>query len=133
VSAKHFDRSTCLRLTGLNALARVSLFEPGDRFHSARLEKDATFDSDEFPVHSRNVSMLLLCVRRDAGVFLGIDSEAISGSRRPTRQTARWVFCFTAVPQFPEIVIGTGGEVVNARVCKTRTRGFDSRPVLQSL
>jgi hypothetical protein len=26
---------------------------------------------------------------------------------------------------------GTGGEVVNAQVCKTCTRGFNSRPVLQ--
>ena len=26
---------------------------------------------------------------------------------------------------------GTGGEVVNAQVCKTCMRGFNSRPVLQ--
>src|SRR6185437_182631 len=29
--------------------------------------------------------------------------------------------------------MSTGGEVVNAQVCKTCIRGFDSRPVLQSL
>jgi hypothetical protein len=30
------------------------------------------------------------------------------------------------------LVSGTGGEVANALVCKTSTRGFNSRPVLQN-
>ncbi len=75
--------------------------------------------------------MYVLLWQRNAGVYLGLNSEAISESLRPTRPTARWVFCFAANHEF--FSKGTGGEVVNARVCKTRTRGFDSRPVLQSL
>jgi hypothetical protein len=92
-------------------------------------ESSSLSDFYEFDLHSRDV-YVLVSVRHDAGVYLGQNSEAISEPRRPTRQMARWVFSF-AVHSVPESLKGTGGEVVNARVCKTRTRGFDSRPVLQ--
>lgn len=83
------------RLTGRKVVPRVSL--AGQDFPNPRLTRDWTFDSDAYFVHSRDVS-LLQHVRRHAGVFLGIESEAISGSRRPTRQTARWVSCWAAFP-----------------------------------
>jgi hypothetical protein len=63
------------------------------------LETDSTADSDASYLHSRDVSVLLLLLwlRRHAGVLIGLDSDAISESRRPTRPTARWVFYFAAI------------------------------------
>lgn len=45
--------------------------------------------------HSR-VVYVLLRMQCGAGVCLGLDSEAISGSPRPTCLLARWVLCFCA-------------------------------------
>jgi hypothetical protein len=38
-----------------------------------------------------------------------------------------------AIAAWNEFVAGAGGEVANARVCKTCIRGFNSRPALQFL
>jgi hypothetical protein len=48
---------------------------------------------DEIGSHTREL-YVLLPLQRSAGVCRGLDSESSSESRRPTRQTARWVFCF---------------------------------------
>jgi hypothetical protein len=129
VVAKHFERFIPPRLTERGVIPTVSLFGPDDS-QAFCLNNDSPFYCHAIHAHSRDVSVLL-CMRRHAGVFFGIDSEAISESRRPTRQTARWVFCFATIHDVPNRPKGTGGEVANARVCKTCIRGFDSRPVLQ--
>lgn len=106
MSMEAWGRSMRGRLTGRKLIPRVCL--AGQDFRASRLASDSTSgDSifDAYSVHSRDVSVLLH-VRRDAGVFFGIDSEAISESRRPTRQTARWVFCFAAVLNFPSSLKG---------------------------
>lgn len=116
------------RLTESDAVPRVCLSAWGFRVPGA--ESDSALDSDANDPHSRDVSVLL-SLQRHAGVLFGIDSEAISAVRRSTRPTARWVFSFVAHHRFLLSFEGTGGEVANARVCKTCIRGFDSRPVLQ--
>jgi hypothetical protein len=48
---------------------------------------------------------------------------------------AWWVFYLLVINQLRAITVNSskraGGEVANARVCKTCIRGFDSRPALQ--
>jgi hypothetical protein len=77
------------------------------------------------------VYVLLLSVRRPAGVLFGIDSEASSEflTTHPPNGAVGFPFCGKS--QFSLLLKSTGGEVANARVCKTCIRGFDSRPVLQ--
>ena len=82
------------RLTGLDAGSRLAIPERGqDRFASER-ENVSGSDGNDFRIHSREVYVSLL-LRRNAGVFHGISSEANSGSRQPTRHEARWVFAFS--------------------------------------
>jgi hypothetical protein len=77
------------RLTAVRRIARVTLSGPGVRVLGR--ERNAVSNPDESSVDSREMSWPVW-MRHDAGVFLGIDSGAISESRRPTRLTARWVF-----------------------------------------
>ena len=88
-------------------------------------------------LHSRDL-YLLLSERLCAGVYSGLDSN--SGFKNPVTHPpdGRWVFYLFVIPiciQLLEITFefpkGAGGEVANARVCKTCIRGFDSRPALQ--
>ena len=88
-------------------------------------------------LHSRDL-YLLLSERLCAGVYSGLDSN--SGFKNPVTHPpdGRWVFYLFVIPiciQFLEITSefpkGAGGEVANARVCKTCIRGFNSRPALQ--
>jgi len=89
-------------------------------------------------LHSRNVYVLLSRLR-DAGVYSGLDSEAgIANPDNPpaTRRGGFFIFCAQwTVAGFcrplPTVPISAGGEAVNAQVCKTCIRGFNSRPALQ--
>ena len=71
-------------------------------------------ENNEFGIHSRNV-FVLLPLQCAAGVCLGLNSEAISEPRRPTRQLAWWVFYFRGQPE-------------GAPVAKWLTRG-SAKPV----
>lgn len=93
VRRKHSERSTGARLTEQKASPRVALSCRG--FRACGAENDSTFADHESFLHSRDVSVLLWLLH-DAGVFLGIDSDITTDLRRPTRPTARWVFCFAA-------------------------------------
>jgi len=80
-------------LTGLREGPTLAIPERGqDGFVSGR-ENFSRLLSNDFRIHSRDV-YLSLPLRRHAGVFHGISSEANSGSRQPTRHEARWVFSF---------------------------------------
>lgn len=88
---------TCRSLTMLEADPRVCLSGRACCLRDGGLDcdpsSDPSSDFDESYSHSRDVYLpqnVLSC----AGVYAGLDSEATSESRRPTRQTARWVFCF---------------------------------------
>lgn len=119
---QHCEGKSRQRLTENRADPTLSLPGPSRDLCCASPGKLSATGLDESRIPSRNVSVLLHCA---AGVCRGIDSKS-SSEPRPTRQQARWVFVFRGM------LNGTGGEVVNALVCKTDMRGFESRPVLQS-
>jgi len=90
---KQSEQKNRWRLTGLDRGPTLAIPERGhDRFASER-ETSSGFACNDFRIHSRVVYVPLL-LRRNAGVFHGISSEANSGSRQPTRHEARWVFAF---------------------------------------
>ena len=77
---------------------------------------------------------MLLSRRMRAGVYLGLDSNRNLLPVDPP--AARLVgFCIfrTRISRILSLFTrtGAGGEVANAQVCKTCTRGFDSRSALQ--
>jgi hypothetical protein len=97
---KQSEQKNRRRLTGLNPGPTLAIPERGrDGFASER-ENLSGFEHNDLRFHSRDVHVSLL-LRRNAGVFHGISSEADSGSRQPTRHEARWVFAFTEDPPFP--------------------------------
>jgi hypothetical protein len=59
-------------------------------------------------------------------------SECIREPAKPGRCSSQWAATLDITRQdYSGLPTGTGGEVANALVCKTSTRGFNSRPVLQ--
>ena len=96
-------------------------------------------DFDGLFLHSRDVYVLLSGLRC-AGVFSGLDSEArISSPDDPPARRRGGFFNFQPsvdrnrpLPATVNCFQGAGGEVANAQVCKTCTRGFNSRPALQA-
>ena len=90
---KQSEQKKRRRLTGLGAGSRLAIPGRGQDESAREGETSSGFASNDFPIHSRNVYVSLL-LRRNAGVFHGISSEANSGSRQPTRHEARWVFVF---------------------------------------
>jgi hypothetical protein len=130
MAIQHYERKSRRKLTQNRPDPKLSLpgrsqaiFGDGPERYPVSGNSGSGIDEDG--IHSRNVSVLLLqCA---AGVCRGLDSKSSSESRRPTRQSAWWVFCFLG-----SAWMGTDGEVANARVCKTCIRGFDSHSVLQS-
>ena len=124
MAMQHYERKSRRKLTQNRLDLKLSLPGRSRAELRGRPEETSGSGNDEYGNHSRNVSVLLL--QRAAGVCRGLDSESSSESQRPTRQSARWVFCFLG-----SAWMGTGGEVANARVCKTCIRGFDSHSVLQ--
>jgi hypothetical protein len=93
IAMKQSEQKNRRRLTGLDTGLTLAIPERGqDGFVSER-ENLSGFESDDFRIHSRNVYVSLL-LRRNAGVFHGVSSEANSGSLQPTRHEARWVFVF---------------------------------------
>lgn len=81
-------------LTVQRAFPKVSLSGLSETASSATPENAPDSGNDDVGIHSRG--LYVLSQQRAAGVCLGLDSASSSESRRPTRQTARWVFCFGA-------------------------------------
>jgi hypothetical protein len=98
------SQQTCRSLTILDAAHRVSLSSRSQGLRDTGLDCDASPNFHGSNSHSRDVYLLqhvLYC----AGVYAGLDSEAISDPRRPTRYTARWVFCFGLVRDLPNSLL----------------------------
>jgi hypothetical protein len=87
-------------LTGLEAGPTLAIPERRQDGFARERENISGFDGNDFQIHSRDVYVPLL-LRRDAGVFQGISSEANSASRQPTRHEARWVFAFPGNSAMP--------------------------------
>jgi hypothetical protein len=90
---KQSEQKNRRRLTRLYAGFRLPIPGRGQVWSACERETLSGFASNDFPIHSRDVYVSLL-LRRNAGMFHGISSEANSGSLQPTRQEARWVFVF---------------------------------------
>jgi hypothetical protein len=84
-----------LSLTSPDADHRLSLHARPFLEFAAQRQSNSSFRINGIHVQSRNV-YALQPLQRLAGVFPGLNSEAFSGSRQPTRQKARWVFSFLA-------------------------------------
>ena len=90
---KQSEQKNRRRLTGLDAGPTLAIPERGQDGFASERESLSRLPSNDFRIHSRDVYVSLL-LRRNAGVFHGISSEANSGSLQPTRHEARWVFVF---------------------------------------
>jgi hypothetical protein len=88
---KQSEQKNRRHLTGLDAGLRLAIPGRGQDGFASERENFSRLLSNDFRIHSRDVYVSLL-LRRNAGVFQGVSSEANSGSRQPTRHEARWVF-----------------------------------------
>lgn len=93
IAMKQSEQKNRRLLTGLARGPRLAIPERGQGRFANERETSSGFACNELRIHSRIVYVSLL-LRRKAGVFHGIVSEATSGSRQPTRHEARWVFAF---------------------------------------
>lgn len=90
---KQSEQKNRRRLTGLEAGLKLAIPERGQDGFASERENFSRLLGNDFRIHSRDVYVSLL-LRRNAGVFHGISSEANSESLQPTRHEARWVFSF---------------------------------------
>jgi hypothetical protein len=93
IAMKQSEQRNRRLLTGLDEGPTLAIPERGQDELASGRENFSRLLSDGFRIHSRAV-YVSLPLRRRAGVFHGISSEANSGSRQPTRHEARWVFAF---------------------------------------
>jgi hypothetical protein len=90
---KQSEQKNRRRLTRLEAGLKLAIPERGQDGFASERENFSRLLGNDFRIHSRDVYVSLL-LRRNAGVFHGISSEANSESLQPTRHEARWVFSF---------------------------------------
>jgi hypothetical protein len=98
---KQSEQKNRRHLTGLDAGLRLAIPGRGQDGSASERENFSRLLSNDFRIHSRDVYVSLQ-LRRNAGVFQGISSEANSGSRQPTRHEARWVFAFSRDSAIPD-------------------------------
>jgi len=98
---KQSEQKNRRRLIGLDAGLTLAIPERGQDGFASERENVSRLLSNDFWIHSRVVYVSLL-LRRKAGVFHGISSEANSGSLQPTRHEARWVFAFPGDSVIPD-------------------------------
>lgn len=91
---KQSEQKNPRHLTGLDVGPTLAIPERRQGEPANERENLPGFKHNDFRIHSRDVYVLLHQQHR-AGVFHGINSEANSGFRQPTRHEAWWVFAFS--------------------------------------